>query len=154
MKIRVDDFDAFLSIARNFIVERFTGAHRNRRGVDRKIYDRIFFFNRPPPRLRFTKARVNCQHYTRTRSNRLDRKACLIIYQQRQSGGPVVSIPSHQSAAVPCSQHRHILIYPNVLHQPSQFANRANHPIALTLPAIQRPRSPFYWTVPATTFSR
>lgn len=60
--------------------------------------------------------------------------------------------PSHQFAAVPCSQHRHILIYPNVLYVDDQFANRANHPIALTLPAIQRPRSRFYWTVPATDF--
>lgn len=60
-----------------------------------------------------------------------------IIYQRRHRC--CRSIPSHQFAAVPCSQHRHILIYPNVLHtnNPSQFANRANHPIALTLPAIQ-----------------
>lgn len=71
------------------------------------------------------------------------RKPCLsktmshIIYQRRHRC--CRSIPSHQFAAVPCSQHRHILIYPNVLHtnNPSQFANRANHPIALTLPAIQ-----------------
>jgi len=45
--------------------------------------------------------------------------------------------PSHQFAPVPCSQPRHILIYPNVLYVDGQFANRANHPIALTLPAIQ-----------------
>lgn len=60
-----------------------------------------------------------------------------IIYQRRHRC--CRSIPSHQFAAVPCSQHRHILIYPNVLYtnNPGQFANRANHPIALTLPAIQ-----------------
>lgn len=80
------------------------------------------------------------------------RKPCLIIYQRRHRG--CGSIPCHQFAAVPCSQHRHILIYPNVLHVASQFANRPNHPIALTLPAIQRPRSlGFYWPVPATGFA-
>lgn len=70
---------------------------------------------------------------------RVYRKPCLIIYQRRHRRC-CRSIPSHQFAAVPpCSQRRHILIYPNVLHtnNPSQFPNRANHPIALTLPAIQ-----------------
>lgn len=62
------------------------------------------------------------------------------------------SSPTHQFAAVPCSQHRHILIYSNVLYVDGQFANQANHPIALTLLTIQRPRSRFYWTVPATDF--
>lgn len=41
---------------------------------------------------------------------------------------------------------------PNALYVDGQFANQANHPIALTLPAIQRPRSRFYWPVPATDF--
>lgn len=79
---------------------------------------------------------------------RVYRKPCLIIYQRRHRRC-CRSIPSHQFAAVPpCSQRRHILIYPNVLHtnNPSQFPNRANHPIALTLPAIQGgpPPSPLF----------
>lgn len=74
---------------------------------------------------------------TRARKPCLSKTMSHIIYQRRHRC--CRSIPSHQFAAVPCSQHRHILIYPNVLHtnNPSQFANRANHPIALTLPAIQ-----------------
>lgn len=87
---------------------------------------------------------------------RVYRKPCLIIYQRRHRRC-CRSIPSHQFAAVPpCSQRRHILIYLNVLHtnNPSQFPNRANHPIALTLPAIQGapPLPPFYWTVPGHRF--
>lgn len=75
------------------------------------------------------------------------RKSQLIIYQRRYQHCRLS--PSHQFAMVPCSQHRHILIYPNVLYVDGQFANRANHPIALTLQAIQRLRSRFYWIVPA-----
>ena len=89
-----------------------------------------------PPR----KGGVNCRADTRTYRTPgvAYRKPCLIIYQRWHR--VCRSIPSHQFAAVArwCSQHRHILIYPNVLHVASQFANRANHPIALTLPAIQR----------------
>lgn len=83
------------------------------------------------------KGRVNRGEATRARKPCLSKTMSHIIYQRRHRC--CRSIPSHQFAAVPCSQHRHILIYPNVLHtnNPSQFANRANHPIALTLPAIQ-----------------
>lgn len=83
------------------------------------------------------KDRVNRGEATRARKPCLSKTMSHIIYQRRHRC--CRSIPSHQFAAVPCSQHRHILIYPNVLHtnNPSQFANRANHPIALTLPAIQ-----------------
>lgn len=75
------------------------------------------------------------------------RKSRLITYQRRYQRR---LSPSHQFATVPCSQRRHILIYPNVLYVDDQFANRANHPIALTLQAIQKLRSRFYWIVPAT----
>lgn len=145
------------SDSRNFIVGRFTWKERRWVIEKKRVFDRVAwipFFRAPiyyPLALWCNSTRVALiVELTRARKPTY-RKPCLIIYQRWHRG--CRSIPSHQFAAVPCSQHRHILIYPNVLHVASQFANRANHPIVLTLPAIQRPRSSFYWLVPATGFT-
>lgn len=116
------------AISRNFIDLKIAKPMTER--MENGIPYLFFFATSQEPRLIRGQA-------TRARKPCLSKTMSHIIYQRRHRC--CRSIPSHQFAAVPCSQHRHILIYPNVLHtnNPSQFANRANHPIALTLPAIQ-----------------